>query len=88
MFPSFYIRRIFYKCDKVQFVYIDMDYLKKLNEYVIPLTSAKEKYKTWDDVTASWYRIYEIVEKSEIRENDIIVDIKNRDVSSEKRSLY
>lgn len=98
------------KFDKVQFVYIDMDYLKKLNEiepeiffdaenknykekphlgillnnegreYVIPLTSAKEKHKTWDDVTASWYRIYEIIEKSEIRENDIIVDIKNRDV--------
>ncbi|MBP3677304.1 MAG: type III toxin-antitoxin system ToxN/AbiQ family toxin [Agathobacter sp.] len=98
------------KFDKVQFVYIDMDYLKKLNEiepeiffdaenknykdkphlgillnnegreYVIPLTSAKEKHKTWDDVTASWYRIYEIIEMSEIRENDIIVDIKNRDV--------
>ena len=98
------------KFDKVQFVYIDMDYLKKLNEiepeiffdaenknykekphlgillnnegreYVIPLTSAKEKHKTWDDVTASWYRIYEIIEKSEIRENDVIVDIKNRDI--------
>lgn len=98
------------KFNKVQFVYIDMDYLKKLNtvepeifydennanykekphlgillnnegrEYVIPLTSAKEKHKTWDDVTASWYRIYEIVEKSEIRENDIIVDIKNHDI--------
>ena len=98
------------KFDKVQFVYIDMDYLKKLNEiepeiffdaenknykdkphlgillnnegreYVIPLTSAKEKHKTWDNVTASWYRIYEIIEMSEIRENDIIVDIKNRDV--------
>jgi protein AbiQ len=98
------------KFDKVQFVYIDMEYLRKLNEieseiffdaennnykekphlgillnnegreYVIPLTSAKEKHKTWDDVTASWYRIYEIIEKSEIREGDIIVDIKNRDI--------
>ena len=98
------------KFDKVQFVYIDMEYLKKLNEieseiffdpenvnykekphlgillnndgreYVIPLTSAKEKHKTWEDVSASWYRIYEIIEKSEIRESDIIVDIKNRDI--------
>ena len=98
------------KFDKVQFVYIDMAYLKKLNEvepeifyddnndnykekphlgillnndgreYVIPLTSAKEKHKTWDDVTASWYRIYEIIEKSEIRQNDIIVEIKNHTI--------
>ena len=98
------------KFDKVQFVYIDMNYLKKLNEieseifydaenenykekphlgillnnegreYVIPLTSAKEKHKTWDDVTASWYRIYEIIQKSEIRDGDIVVDIKNRDI--------
>ena len=98
------------KFDKVQFVYIDIEYLKKLNEieseifydannenykekphlgillnnegreYVIPLTSAKEKHKTWDDVTSSWYRIYEVVRKSEIKENDVIVDIKNRDI--------
>ena len=98
------------KFDKLQFVYIDMEYLRKLNEieseiffdaenknykekphlgillnnegreYVIPLTSAKEKHKTWADVTASWYRVYEIIEKSEIREGDIIVDIKNRDI--------
>lgn len=98
------------KFNKVQFVYIDMDYLKELNEvekeifydennanykekphlgillsnegreYVIPLTSAKEKHKTWDDVTASWFRIYEVIEKSEIRENDIVVDIKNQNI--------
>ena len=24
-------------------------------EYVIPLTSAKDKHRTWEDVTASWY---------------------------------
>ena len=59
---------------------------------MIPLTSAKEKHKTWDDVTASWYRIYEIVEKSEVREGDIIVDIKNQDIlnkiSLEERENY
>lgn len=98
------------KFNKVQFVYIDMDYLKKLNEvepeifydennenykdkphlgillnnegreYVIPLTSAKDKHKTWDDVTASWYRIYEIIEETEIRPNDVIVEIKNHEI--------
>ena len=110
------------KFNKVQFVYINMDYLKKLNEveseffydennenykdkphlgillnnegreYVIPLTSAKEKHKTWDDVTASWYRIYEIIEESEIRHNDIIVEIKNHDILNkiepDKREHY
>lgn len=75
------------KFDKVQFVYIDIDYLEYLHEiepeiyfdkddpnyklkphlgillnndgreYVIPLTSGKDKHKDWADVTASWYRI-------------------------------
>lgn len=31
-------------------------------EYVIPLTSAKEKHITWKDVTADWYRIYEVID--------------------------
>ena len=31
-------------------------------EYVIPLTSGKDKHKTWADVTASWYRIYEVID--------------------------
>ena len=110
------------KFNKVQFVYIDIDYLKKLNEvepeiffdednvnykekphlgillnnegreYVIPLTSAKEKHKNWEDVTAGWYRIYEIIKQDEIREDDIIVDIKNHDILNkiklEERANY
>ena len=110
------------KFNKVQFVYIDIDYLKKLNEvepeiffdednvnykekphlgillnnegreYVIPLTSAKEKHKNWKDVTAGWYRIYEIIKQDEIREDDIIVDIKNHDILNkiklEERANY
>lgn len=100
------------KFTKLQFVYIDIQYLEKLHEiepeiffdkenknykekphlgilvnnenrkYVIPLTSAKEKHKEWDDVTASWYRIYEIIDitKTTIRDKDIIVDIKNHDI--------
>ena len=100
------------KFGKIQFVYIDIDYLQKLHEieseiffdkgnenykekphlgilvnnenrrYVIPLTSAKEKHKEWDDVTANWYRVYEIIDitKTPIKSDDIIVEIKNRDI--------
>ncbi len=51
-------------------------------EYVIPLTSAKAKHRTWEDVTASWYRIYEIIDITEdpIRTGDIIVEIKNQEI--------
>lgn len=112
------------KFNKVQFVYIDLNYLEKLNEiepeiffdkenenygekphlgilmnhenrkYVIPLTSAKEKHKNWDDVTASWYRIYEIIDitKTPIKEKDVIVDIKNQSllnrIAAEERVNY
>ena len=51
-------------------------------EYVIPLTSAKEKHKNWADVSGEWYRIYEIIDitTTPVRKNDIIVDIKNQDL--------
>lgn len=51
-------------------------------EYVIPLTSAKAKHRTWEDVTASWYRIYEIIDITEdpVRTGDIIVEIKNQEI--------
>lgn len=100
------------KFDKVQLVYIDMDYLEYLHEiepeiwfdkedenyrikphlgillnnegrqYVIPLTSAKEKHRSWEDVTASWYRIYEVIDITQdpVRKNDIIVEIKNGEI--------
>lgn len=98
--------------DKVQFVYVDIAYLKKMNEidseifydeknenyaqkphlgilinhenreYVIPLTSAKNKHRTWADVTSDWYRIYEIIDvtKVYISPDDVIVDIKNQEI--------
>ena len=47
-------------------------------EYVIPLISGKDKHKTWADVTASWYRIYDIIDITEdpVRPDDVIVEIK------------
>lgn len=49
-------------------------------KYVIPLTSAKEKHKTWNDVTATNYIIYESinVEKVNVKSGDIVVDIKDK----------
>lgn len=49
-------------------------------EYVIPLTSAKEKHKNWADVSADWYRIYEIIDTiiTPVDENDIVVEIKTK----------
>ena len=46
-------------------------------EYVIPLISGKDKHKTWADVTASWYRIYEVIDITEdpVRPDDVIVEI-------------
>lgn len=98
--------------DKIQFVYIDIDYMEYLSEidseiffnkedknyrlkphlgillnnadmkYVIPLTSAKEKHKGWADVTANWYRVYEVIDikKDPVDKEDVIVEIKNQDI--------
>lgn len=51
-------------------------------KYVIPLTSAKEKHKGWADVTANWYRIYEVIniEKDPVDHDDIIVKVKNQEI--------
>lgn len=55
-------------------------------KYVIPFTSAKEKHKTWSDVNQSYYRIYEVINmKTAVYDaNDIIVDITNTSILSEK----
>lgn len=48
-------------------------------KYVIPLTSAKPKHASWEDVTATNYRIYEIInmKKAVFDKDDVIVDIRN-----------
>ncbi len=42
-------------------------------EYVIPLTSAKNKHRKWHNVTDTNYLIYEYINKKAIRDNDIFV---------------
>ena len=43
---------------------------------------SKEKHALWEDVTATNYRIYEIIniKKAVYDKDDIIVDIKNKDI--------
>ncbi|MDO5808931.1 MAG: type III toxin-antitoxin system ToxN/AbiQ family toxin, partial [Lachnospiraceae bacterium] len=109
---SYFFWGVHMNFDKVQFVYIDVDYMEYLNgidsevffnkkdqnyrlkphlgillnnaglKYVIPLTSAKEKHKGWADVTADWYRIYEIIDikRDPVDRDDIIVEVKNQEI--------
>lgn len=49
-------------------------------KYVIPLSSAKEKHKTWKDVEKDCFRIYEIVQKSKVKEGDIWISIDEQKV--------
>lgn len=46
------------------------------------MTSGKDKHKDWADVTASWYRIYEVIDitKDPVKANDVIVEIRNQDI--------
>ena len=56
-------------------------------KYVIPLTSAKEKHKSWADVHQSYYRIYEIIDMrtAVYDDKDIIVNVTNTAALAKKR---
>ena len=41
--------------------------------YVIPLSSAKDKHKTWDNVSQDYYLLYEYAEQSKLSPDDIWV---------------
>ena len=55
-------------------------------KYVIPLTSAKEKHRSWADVHQSYYRIYEIINMrtAVYDDQDIIVNVTNTAVLAQK----
>ncbi len=42
-------------------------------EYVIPLSSAKDKHKSWKNVEADRFVIYEICQKSSVTSKDIFI---------------
>ena len=94
--------------EKLTFINIDQNYLKKLHDacsevyyktsgyenkpyvgvlvhkndrkYVIPLSSAKEKHKTWKNVDKECYLIYETAKKSCMSTSDIWVPEGQDDV--------
>lgn len=49
-------------------------------EYVIPLSSAKDKHKSWKNVEADRFVIYEICQKSSVTSKDIYIDNKDGSV--------
>ena len=49
-------------------------------KYVIPLSSAKTKHKTWKNINKECYLIYERAKKSGMGQNDIWIDLDNDNV--------
>lgn len=94
--------------DKLSFVNIDQEYLKKLHDvcsevyykasgyenkpyvgilinnhdkkYVIPLSSAKQKHKTWKNIEKECYLLYEMAKESDMGKDDIWITIEGNKV--------
>lgn len=90
-----------FKINSIQFITIDLQYLKALHtacpevyyrpygygnkphigilinednrSYVIPLSSAKEKHKTWKNTSQDYYLLYEYEEQNKLAQDDIWV---------------
>jgi len=64
-------------------------------QYVIPLTSAKEKHRNWKDVGPTNFRVYEIIDirNTPVDENDILLSVgefklDKMEVPEEERQFY
>lgn len=53
---------------------------KNNRKYVIPLSSAKEKHKTWKNVNKECYLIYELAKRSCMGQSDIWIDVDGENV--------
>lgn len=72
---------VYYKADRYgNKPYIGILINKNKEKYVIPLSSAKEKHKTWKNVSNECYLIYEKAKQSCMRSNDIWVSINEEEV--------
>lgn len=77
-----YLRRLYNACSEVYYKpngyenkpYIGILVSKNERKYVIPLSSAKEKHKTWKNVNKECYVIYEIVNKKSMGQGDIWIE--------------
>lgn len=76
-----YLKKLHDTCSEVYYKascyenkpYIGILINKNDRKYVIPLTSAKEKHKSWKNVDKDCYLIYEIAKESSMGQNDIWV---------------
>ena len=83
-----YLKRLHDACSEVYYKphgydnkpYIGILINKNDRKYVIPLSSAKEKHKTWKNVNKECYLIYETAKKSCMRQGDIWVETEGDDV--------
>ena len=60
--------------------YIGILINKNDRKYVIPLSSAKEKHKTWKNIDKERYLVYEISKKSCMGQGDIWVEVEDDEV--------
>lgn len=83
-----YLKKLHDACSEVYYKpngyenkpYIGILINKNDRKYVIPLSSAKEKHKTWKNVDKECYLVYEIAKKSSMKKRDIWVAAEGDDV--------
>ncbi len=83
-----YLKKLHDACSEVYYKpsgyenkpYIGILINKNDKKYVIPLSSAKEKHKTWKNVDKECYLVYEMAKKSSMGQGDIWVVAEEDDV--------
>ena len=83
-----YLKKLHDACSEVYYKpkgyenkpYIGILINRNEKKYVIPLSSAKAKHKTWKNVDKECYLIYETAKKSSIGQGDIWVEIDEDNV--------
>lgn len=83
-----YLQRLHEACSEVYYrpsgyenkPYIGIMINKDNRKYVIPLSSAKEKHKTWKNVDKECFLVYEMAKRSSMGKNDIWVSAENDNV--------
>lgn len=83
-----YLQKLHEACSEVYYrpsgyenkPYIGIMINKDNRKYVIPLSSAKEKHKTWKNVDKECFLVYEMAKRSSMSKNDIWVSAENDNV--------
>lgn len=91
-----YLKKLHDACSEVYYKpsgyenkpYIGILINKNDRKYVIPLSSAKEKHKTWKNVDKECYLVYEMAKKSSMAQGDIWVAAEEDEVIGRANKLY